>query len=110
MPSRHCVHCPHVSWRKKRPITSAARTSEPTTNGNDTDAWVPKVGVPWQPFDEQLTIRSTWGEGFLEPNLFQLYGGPLFTLALTSLPVPGTPALRKYLEAMMSVASWVQVS
>src|SRR5258706_11316558 len=29
-------------------------------------------------------------------------------LALTSLPVLGTPALRKYLEAMMSVASWDQ--
>ena len=28
--------------------------------------------------------------------------------ALTSWPVPGTPALRKYFEAMMSVASWVQ--
>src|SRR5688500_3448205 len=28
--------------------------------------------------------------------------------ALTSFPVPGTPALRKYFEAMMSVASWLQ--
>src|SRR4029077_3469557 len=30
---------------------------------NDTNAAVPKVGVRWQPIDEQLTIRSTWGEG-----------------------------------------------
>src|SRR5262249_42304019 len=31
----------------------------------------------WQPFDESLTIRSTWGEGFLEPSLYQLFASPL---------------------------------
>ena len=41
---------------------------------NDTNALVPKVGLRWQPFDEQLTIRSTWGEGFLEPSMAALYG------------------------------------
>jgi iron complex outermembrane receptor protein len=41
---------------------------------NDTNAAVPKVGVRWQPFDESLTLRSTWGEGFLEPSMVQLYG------------------------------------
>jgi iron complex outermembrane recepter protein len=41
---------------------------------NDTNATVPKVGVRWQPFDDSLTIRSTWGEGFLEPAMGQLYG------------------------------------
>ena len=48
---------------------------------NDTNALVPKVGVRWQPFDEQLTIRSTWGEGFLEPSMNQLYGPTVFGLA-----------------------------
>src|SRR5262252_11132424 len=43
---------------------------------NDTNAAVPKVGLRWQPFDEQLTIRSTWGEGFLEPSMAQLYASP----------------------------------
>ncbi|HYK23446.1 MAG TPA: TonB-dependent receptor plug domain-containing protein, partial [Candidatus Acidoferrum sp.] len=41
---------------------------------NSTNAAVPKVGIRWQPFDEQLTIRSTWGEGFLEPSLVELNG------------------------------------
>src|SRR5438093_4110338 len=41
---------------------------------NDTNAAVPKVGVRWQPFDESLTLRSNWGEGFLEPSMVQLYG------------------------------------
>ncbi len=53
---------------------------------NDTNAAVPKVGVRWQPFDEQLTIRSTWGEGFLEPSLVELAGPTRFLLG----PVGGT--------------------
>ncbi len=53
---------------------------------NDTNAAVPKVGIRWQPFDEQLTLRSTWGEGFLEPSMVQLYGPKRFLLA----PIGGT--------------------
>ncbi len=48
---------------------------------NDTNAAVPKVGVRWQPFDESLTFRSNWGEGFLEPSMVQLYGPNRLTLA-----------------------------
>ncbi len=48
---------------------------------NDTNAAVPKVGVRWQPFDESLTIRSTWDEGFLEPSMVQLYAPQRFLLA-----------------------------
>jgi iron complex outermembrane receptor protein len=47
---------------------------------NDTNAAVPKVSVRWQPFDESLTLRSTWGEGFLEPSEVQLYGPTRFLL------------------------------
>jgi iron complex outermembrane recepter protein len=43
---------------------------------NDTNVLVPKVGIRWQPFDEQFTIRSTWGEGFREPSLFELFASP----------------------------------
>ena len=52
---------------------------------NDTNVLVPKVELRWQPVDEQLTIRSTWSEGFIEPSLFNLYGGPGGFLAPTSL-------------------------
>ena len=48
---------------------------------NDTNAAVPKVGVRWQPFDESLTLRSNWGEGFLEPSMVQLYGPNRFAFA-----------------------------
>ncbi len=45
---------------------------------NDTNVLVPKVALRWQPFDEQLTLRSTWGEGFLEPSMTELYGPTIF--------------------------------
>lgn len=35
---------------------------------------VPKYGVRWQPFDEQLTFRATYGKGFAAPTLFAMYG------------------------------------
>jgi iron complex outermembrane receptor protein len=47
---------------------------------NDTNVLVPKVALRWQPFDEQLTLRSTWGEGYLEPSMNQLYGPTVFGL------------------------------
>jgi iron complex outermembrane receptor protein len=50
---------------------------------NDTNALVPKVTLRWQPIDEQFTVRSTWGEGFLEPSMAQLYGPTDFVLGPT---------------------------
>lgn len=37
---------------------------------------VPKYGVRWQPLNEELTIRGTYGKGFSAPTLFQMYGPP----------------------------------
>src|SRR5438132_13788779 len=54
---------------------------------NDTNAAVPKFGVRWQPFDESLTLRSTWGEGFLEPSMVQLYGPRSLALGRRTLVV-----------------------
>jgi outer membrane receptor protein involved in Fe transport len=43
----------------------------------------------WQPFDEQLTLRATWGEGFREPSLEELFGSPVSTLEVTHDPLKG---------------------
>ena len=51
---------------------------------NSTNVLVPRIGIRWQPFDEELTIRATWGEGFIEPSLASLYGAPIFILASTN--------------------------
>jgi hypothetical protein len=55
-------------------VTGAFRFEE--FLNNSTNVVVPKVGLRWQPFDEQLTIRSSWGEGFREPSLLELYAAP----------------------------------
>jgi iron complex outermembrane receptor protein len=41
---------------------------------NNTNVLVPKFGMRWQPFDDSLTLRSTWGQGFREPSLYELFG------------------------------------
>src|SRR5438067_8397012 len=56
---------------------------------NNSNALVPKVGMRWQPFDEQLTLRATWGEGFREPSLEELFGSPVSTLEVTHDPLKG---------------------
>ena len=43
-------------------LTGAARY-ESFSNGSN--VMVPKVGLRWQPLDDSLTVRATWGEGFL---------------------------------------------
>jgi outer membrane receptor protein involved in Fe transport len=65
---------------------------------NDTNVMVPKFGMRWQPFDESLTVRSTWGKGFREPSLYELYASPTQSLIGVTDPVtrvtnPETPVL-----------------
>src|SRR4051812_6735920 len=43
-------------------FTAATRFED--FRNNDTNVLVPKFGLRWQPFDESLTVRATWGEGF----------------------------------------------
>jgi iron complex outermembrane receptor protein len=63
-------------------VTGAFRFEE--FLNNSTNVIVPKVGMRWQPFDEQLTLRSTWGEGFLEPSLMELYGSATTSFSFTT--------------------------
>src|SRR5947207_4843482 len=56
---------------------------------NDTNVLVPKFGMRWQPFDEQLTIRSTWSEGYRQPSLEELFSAPISTLQGTRDPMFG---------------------
>jgi len=53
---------------------------------NDTNVLVPKLGIRWQPFDDSLTLRATWGEGFREPALEELFSAPSSTLQLSHDP------------------------
>ena len=62
---------------------------------NNTHVAVPKVGLRWQPFDETFTLRGTWGQGFREPSLIELYASPTSGLLGSTDPLPeslGGPA------------------
>jgi iron complex outermembrane recepter protein len=65
-------------------LTAAARF-EAFLN-NNTNVLVPKLGIRWQPFDDSLTLRATWGEGFREPALEELFSAPSSTLQLSHDP------------------------
>jgi outer membrane receptor protein involved in Fe transport len=67
-------------------FTAAARYEE--FRNNDTNVLVPKFGVRWQPLDESLTVRATWGEGFHEASLIESFGSP-FQGRTASLQVGG---------------------
>jgi iron complex outermembrane receptor protein len=38
------------------------------------DAAVPKVGVRWQPLDDEITLRGSYNKGFIAPSIFNLFG------------------------------------
>ncbi|HEY8669731.1 MAG TPA: TonB-dependent receptor, partial [Terriglobales bacterium] len=56
---------------------------------NDTNVLVPKLGLRWQPLDESLTLRATWGEGFRQPSLEELFAAPISTLTVSHDPLKG---------------------
>jgi iron complex outermembrane receptor protein len=72
---------------------------------NDTNVMVPKVGYRWQPFNEELTIRSTWGEGFREPSLIELFASPTFGLTPTSFTNPATGVTTSEPETATKISS-----
>lgn len=55
-------------------ITAAGRYESFNPGG---DSAVPKVGIRWQPIDKQVTLRASYSQSFLAPNVFQLYGAPV---------------------------------
>ncbi|MDQ2658870.1 MAG: TonB-dependent receptor, partial [Verrucomicrobiota bacterium] len=68
-------------------VTAAGRYER--FRNNNTDVAVPKVGVRWQPFDESLTLRFTWGRGFREPSLEELYAAPISDIQPSHDPMNG---------------------
>jgi len=68
-------------------FTAAGRYED--FQNNDTNVLVPKLGLRWQPIDESLTLRATWGEGFRQPSLEELFAAPISTLQGTHDPLNG---------------------
>jgi outer membrane receptor protein involved in Fe transport len=58
-------------------LNVAARYESFLTSKNHT--FVPKIGLRWAP-NETLVFRSSWGKGFREASLYQLYAGAVSSL------------------------------
>lgn len=57
---------------------------------SDRNTFVPKIGVRWEPLsDGSLVFRGSYGEGFKEPSLYQLYSPPVASLTPVTDPVTG---------------------
>ncbi len=68
-------------------FTAAARYEE--FRNNDSNVLVPKFGLRWQPLDETLTLRGTWGKGFRQPALEELFGSGASSIEGTVDPLTG---------------------
>ena len=55
---------------------------------NNSNVLVPKLGIRWQPIDDTLTLRATWGKGFRQPSLFELFSSPTAALTGAFDPLP----------------------
>lgn len=53
-------------------ITAAGRYETFDPGG---DSAVPKLGLRWQPLDEQVTLRGSYSQSFVAPTTFELFGG-----------------------------------
>ncbi len=68
-------------------FTAAGRFEE--FRNNDTNVMVPKLGLRWQPIAD-LTLRATWGKGFRQPALEELFGSGANSIEGTVDPFTGT--------------------
>ena len=68
-------------------LTAAGRFE--AFKNNDSNVVVPKLGLRYQPLDDTLTFRATWGKGFRQPSLFELFSSPTAALAGATDPQTG---------------------
>lgn len=63
--------------------TAAGRFEEIQPGGS---AAVPKIGLLWQPVDNEVTLRGGYSEGFIAPSIFSLYGPNTTSVPVITLP------------------------
>ncbi|MBI3884306.1 MAG: TonB-dependent receptor [Opitutae bacterium] len=77
----------NVPFARRLSLNVAARYEDFVTSKRNT--FVPKFGLRWEPFStSELVFRGSWGKGFREPSLFELFSGK--TSGLTPISDPAT--------------------
>ncbi len=64
-------------------ITAAGRYERIWPGG---DSGVPKVGIRWQPFDKELTLRGGYSQGFIAPSIFNAFGPDFVSNPFVTFP------------------------
>jgi outer membrane receptor protein involved in Fe transport len=87
----------HLAGLYSLGVDLAARDERFLTN--DQSKLVPSIAVRYQPVDETLTLRASYGEGIRQPSIFELYGGTINSLSpltdpRTGLVLPETPTVQ----------------
>ena len=79
----------NITGLYKLDISAAGRIEYLASQNNSKSSLVPKVGIRWQPIDEQVTIGATYSQGFVVPALTQLYGPAIESNPYVVLPDDG---------------------
>lgn len=89
-------------------ISAATRYSDYSTFGGTNNS---KIGLRWQVFDD-LTLRSTWAQGFRAPSIGEVYGAmSRFDATIQdpcSADAPGFAAVAANCAALVVPAGYVQ--
>jgi iron complex outermembrane receptor protein len=64
-------------------VTAAVRHESFDPGG---DATVPKIGVRWQPLNDEFTLRASYAQSFIAPTTYQLFGGKAVNVPVLALP------------------------
>jgi iron complex outermembrane receptor protein len=75
-------------------LSLAGRVERYSDAGKST---VPKYGLVWQPYDEQVSVRFTYSKSFAAPFLIDEYGPPNYAFGPAPSGVPGiNPGVNVY--------------
>ena len=78
----------HITGAHDLSLQLAARDERFLTSNES--KLVPSIAVRYQPLDDTLTLRASYGEGIRQPSLFELYGGTVNGLQSLTDPRNGT--------------------
>lgn len=90
-----------IPFTKQLSMNVSARYESFLTS--DKSTFVPKLGFKWMPNDA-LVIRGSWGKGFREASLYELYAGRVASLNPISIDVAKWPGNNPVEPEMTGIA------
>ncbi len=90
-----------IPFSKMLSMNVSARYEDFITSKKNT--FVPKIGFKWMP-NETLVFRGSWGKGFREASLYELYAGAVASLNPVSIDVAKWPGNNSVEPEMTGIA------